>query len=192
MAEPSGDIAANVFLVFILAASLVIVLIHLCVAAVLKPPRPLAERSVLGRHVVGLAKIALGFLGFFGGLLLTTIIAMGNDHWGSSDGMYQLMGQLWSMLLTLVAFVAYGYWFWIAIDLIRLGPSRRLAAVNWWYKTRLEGLVGVRWVERMVRGIARGVVDGPWWAILLTFYLAPVVLIYAVWQLVSQAILAVS
>lgn len=184
-AESPG--AAQMFglaiILLVVAASLLIVVIHVCVASVLRPPRPLAETSVLGRHVVGLAKIALGFLGFFGGLLLTTIIALGNDHWGTSAGMLDLMDQLWSTFLTLIAVVAYVYWLWAAFDLIRLGSARRLVAVDWWYKKWLDRRIGLRWAERAVRGIAQGVVGGPWWAILMTFYMAPLILIVATMEL---------
>lgn len=150
-APQAGAIVAFLIMFLAVAASFLVVVVHVCVAAVLRPPRPLAETSVLGRHIVGLAKVVLGFLGFFGGLLLTTIIAVGNDHWESSTGVFDLMEQLWSMFLTLIAVVAYGYWLWIAFDLIRLGAARRLAAVDWWYKTQLDRRIGVRWVERAPR-----------------------------------------
>ncbi|GEC76627.1 MULTISPECIES: hypothetical protein [Microbacterium] len=185
-APEAGAVFAFVIILLTVAASFFIVVIHVCVAAVLRPPRPLAETSVLGRHIVGLAKIVLGFLGFFGGLLLTTIIAMGNDHWGSSAGLFDLMDQLWGMFLVLIAFVAYGYWLWIALDLIRLGEARRLSAVEWWYRTWLHRRVGVRWVERAARATAQAVVGGPWWALLLTFYAAPLILIVAVMELVRM------
>jgi hypothetical protein len=185
-APSAGAVFALAIILLTVAASFFVVAIHVCVAAVLRPPRPLAETSVLGRHIVGLAKIMLGFLGFFGGLLLTTMIAVGNDHWASSGGVFNLVDQLWGMFLTLIAVVAYAYWLWTAFDLIRLGAARRLAAVDWWYKTRLDRRIGMRWAERAARGIAQAVVGGPWWAILLTFYAAPLILIVATMELVRM------
>ncbi len=163
------------------AVAVFIVVIHACVAAVLPPPRPLATASVLGRHVVGLSKIVVVFLGFLGGLLLTTIITLGGDHWATSNGLNSLMGQLWNVLLALAGGAAFVFWWWMAIDLIRLGRGRRLAAVDWWYKRYLSRM-GVRWIERSVRAVGQSVVGGPWWAILLTFYIAPPVAIVGIME----------
>ncbi|MDT0157926.1 hypothetical protein Q9R19_09850 [Microbacterium sp. ARD32] len=177
-----GEFIGLLLWILCTAVAICVVAIHVCVAAVLPPPRPLAETSVLGRHIVGLSRIVVVFLGFLGGLLLTTMITLGGDYWSASGGMDNLMGQLWSVLSILAAGAAFVFWFWAAVDLIRLGPSRRLAAVDWWYKRRLNR-IGVRWVERSIRALGQGVVGGPWWAILLTFYLAPPVAILGIAEL---------
>lgn len=115
------------------------------------------------------------------------MITLGGEYWATNSGLTNLMGQLWNVLLTLVAGAAYVFWLWTAIDLIRLGSRRRLSAVDWWYKRRLSR-IGVRWVERTLRAIGQRTVGGPWWTILLTFYLAPLVLIMGVTELLRMLV----
>lgn len=184
--DPGLYVALGLALV-IAIVSLAVVLVHACVAAVLRPPRPLAETSVLGRHIVGLARTTAAFLGFFGGILLTTIIATGSDFYATRSGSVELLNNLWSMFVGLVGVVAYGFWLRVALDLVRLGARRRLAAVDWCYRRWLYGgefpMLG-----QALRAFSRWVVRGPWWSILLTFYLAPAFLV-ASGVVVAQSVL---
>ena len=71
---------------------------------------------MLGKHTVGLRKLLVGLLAFFGNTALTWHIALSVAFQKTPDVDFaSITEQVWSLFISL----AYAYWMWIAIDLLR-------------------------------------------------------------------------
>jgi len=108
--------------------------VSIAVSAKLRPLRPVSEVSVLGKHTVGLSKLLVGLLAFFGSTALTWLIALSVAFQKTPNiDFTSITEQLWSLFISLAGSVAYVYWMWIAVDLLRArhtarSPTRRRAS----------------------------------------------------------------
>ncbi|KQR21325.1 hypothetical protein [Microbacterium sp. Leaf151] len=173
--------AAATALVSSLAVAACIVIIFytgvsIAVAAKIRPLRPVADVSILGKHTVALSKLLVGLLAFFGNTALSWLIALSvafqkTPHIDSAS----ITNQLWSIFIALAGSVAFVFWMWIAVDLLRARQSERLHAVNQIEATWLTHL-GVPLAERIVARAAAWSMKSPWFLILYTFFAAPFVI----------------
>lgn len=162
-------VAVSLAVVFFTAVSI-------AVAAKIRPLRPVAEVSVLGKHTVGLSKLLVGLLAFFGNTALTWLIALSVAFQKTPDVDFpSITEQLWSLFISLAGSVAYVYWMWIAVDLLRARQTARLEAVGQIEMTWLTHL-NVPSAERVVARTMRWLMRSPWFLFLYTFFAAPVVI----------------
>jgi len=146
------------------------------VAAKIRPLRPVAEVSVLGKHTVGLSKLLIGLLAFFGNTALTWLVALSVAFQKTPDiDFSSITEQLWSIFITIAGSVAYVYWMWIAIDLLRARQAARLEAVGRIQETWLTRL-NVPLAEHVVVRVAVWSMKSPWFLFLYTFFAAPAVI----------------
>lgn len=152
--------------------------VSIAVAAKIRPLRPVAEVSVLGKHTVGLSKLLVGLLAFFGNTALTWLIALSVAFQKAPDiDFSSITEQLWTVFIALAGLIAYAYWMWIAVDLLRARQTGRLEAVGRIEETWLTHL-NVPLAEHVVARAAAWSMRSPWFLFLYTFFAAPVV-IYA-------------
>lgn len=150
--------------------------ISIAVAAKIPPLRPVAEVSVLGKHTVGLSRLLVGLLAFFGNTALTWLIALSVAFQKSPDVNFtSITEQLWSLFISLAGSVAYVYWMWIAIDLLRARQTARLEAVERIEQTWLTHL-NTPAAERVIARVMKWSMRSPWFLFLYTFFAAPVVI----------------
>lgn len=179
---PGFGATVGIVLVVVLTATLVLtVVVSVAVAVELPPPRPLSEVSILGKHVVGLSKLVIALLAFFGNTALTWFIALSVARQDVVPiDTSTIEEELWRLFVVLLGPIAFFFWMWIAFDLTRTERARRREAVDV-LAERWSIKVGL-WpgFSRLVRGCARWLVSGPWWQTVMSFYLAPLFLIAVV------------
>lgn len=163
------------------AAAVFFTLVSIAVAAKSPPLQPVAEVSILGKHTVGLSKLLIGLLAFFGNMALTWLIALSVSFQKAPDVDFtSITSQLWGLFLTIAGSVAYVYWMWIAVDLLRARQAGRLRTVGQIEETWLARLDAPR-AARLLARMAAWLMRSPWFLFLYTFFAAPAV-IYSIGQ----------
>ena len=177
----------------VIAAALVCAFLLLAIASAvvgvtlsveIPPLQPIAEVSILGKHAFGFGKLSFALLAFFGNTALTWVIALSVATQGEAQQLPQIAAQLWQLFGMLAGLIAYAFWLWIAIDLSRAGRVRRLEAVNAIVERAFQNLQTPR-IRGAILQSARWIAGGPWWQMILSFYIAPLLAIALIGPVLS-------